>query len=93
MNRARQEVLISNEMALDASTSPMHLAPYPPSPWYLRGSRGGRYVATGMIERMTTQDTPEAWMRNCTLVVDRSEGVRYIRPGTAEARDFDEAMA
>jgi len=51
----------------------------PPIDWEVRGPRGGRYLATGARTRTVMRDVYD-WTANTWVVIDRSEGTKYIRP-------------
>ena len=90
MKRAMQVSPVSNRAARDAvgmGGSVQAMVPLPPDPWYIRGPRGGLYVATGTRERFFDDQMFDAFIRNMTNVVDRSEGLRYLRPGTRAYRE------
>lgn len=63
--------------------------PLPPYPhWFVRGPRGGLYVATGERERFVNE-LDNNWMRGTLSIIDRSEGAKYVRPGSRLAREAD----
>ncbi len=82
MKRVHQAVKISDEVLRDVGVA---IVPTPPDPWFVRGPRGGLYVATGARER-SVGETANDFIRNQVTVQDRSEGVRYVRPGSKLAR-------
>jgi hypothetical protein len=56
----------------------------PPVDWFVKGPRGGLYEATGARTRKKVEDG-----MGHLYVIDRSEGLRYLRPGSkrhAEAK-------
>ena len=62
------------------------IVPLPPIYWFVRGPRGGLYEASSeryrRIER--TNMTEADWMtgKDVVYVIDESDGLRYLRPGT-----------
>ncbi len=82
MKRVHQAVKISDEVLRDVGVA---IVPTPPDPWFVRGPRGGLYVATGARERSIRQ-TENDFIRNMHTIMDVSEGVRYVRPGSRLAR-------
>ena len=82
MKQARQVVKVSDEALRDVGFA---VVPTPPDPWFVRGPRGGLYVATGTVERFVGEQGDD-FIRNRVTVQDRSEGVRYVRPGSRLAR-------
>lgn len=50
----------------------------PIDPYYVTGPRGGRYLAVPPWTR--TVDETTRWDQNLVTVIDRSAGLRYIRP-------------
>ncbi len=82
MKRAHRDVTVSDELLAQYGAG---IISAPPVPWFVRGPRGGLYVATGARERAVTQ-TDADFMRNMHTIMDVSEGVRYVRPGSRLAR-------
>jgi hypothetical protein len=68
--------------------NPFLVVDLPPDPWFVKGPRGGLYVATGSRERFASEDG-DAFIRNVVVVVDKSEGVRYVRPGSRLYREWE----
>lgn len=92
MSRAIQETRVSTEFCktLGDLNRVMELVPRPPNPWFVRGPRGGLYVATGVVWRsMGEQD----FITGERVVVDRSDGLRYIRPDSKLARSVSDQGA
>lgn len=88
--RAKQVTSVSGELGADAT----RIVPLPPVHWFVRGPRGGVYMATGERTREVTDrdlageeffwrppDGGRWW------VIDASEGLRYVRPGTVLHRE------
>lgn len=88
MKRATQITRVTRRRVIEAY-NPMTLVDLPPVPWVVRGPRGGRYVAVGARERFITE-TGDDWMRNTVSIVDRSEDVKYVRPGSRLYRELAE---
>ena len=87
MRRAIQVTEITEGLSRELDTFTLdELVPPPPEPWYVRGPRGGLYVATGPVTRRAGF-TGDDFMHVTMSVVDRSAGTRYIRPRSALARE------
>ena len=82
MKRATQMIEVSRRALTDPSGAPFFHAPPPPDPWFVRGPRGGLYLATGKVTRSVSHTINDAFIRDMVVVIDRSEGVRYLRPGS-----------
>ncbi len=82
MKRAHRDVTVSDELLTQYGAG---IISAPPVPWFVRGPRGGLYVATGTVERSVGEQGDD-FIRNMVTVQDRSEGVRYVRPGSRLAR-------
>lgn len=65
----------------------------PPIHWFVEGPRGGIYEATGLRTRSVVKGEQLGsewyWRRpdGMLYALDKSEGVRYVRPGTARHRE------
>jgi hypothetical protein len=72
----------------DALVDPRYInqIPPPPDPWFVRGPRGGLYVATGEIRKRGPDWMGDDFMRGVQSIVFESEGVRYVRPGSRLAK-------
>ena len=88
MTRAIQVTSVARRLVVEAD-NPMMLVDLPPDPWFVRGPRGGVYLATGERERLITE-MGDDWMRGTVSIVDRSEGLKYVRP---RSRLYREASA
>lgn len=91
MKRAIQITPVSAEFMAALDGKPL-LLPLPPVPWYVRGPRGGVYLATGERERRVGE-TADDFMRNRVTVMDRSEGVKRVRKGTRAYREATRTWA
>ena len=87
MKRAEQATRVSRALVRDHG-NPFLLVDLPPEPWFVRGPRGGVYVATDERERFVTE-TGDDWMQNMVTVIDRSRGIRYVRPGSPLHREWE----
>jgi len=58
------------------------LVPLPPEPWFVSGPRGGLYVATGNRKRKINWGVDWMTGRDQVCVVDKSDGTKYLRPGS-----------
>ena len=85
MARAARVTTI-NRAAIQDAADAMALVPLPPIDWFVRGPRGGLYIATGERERYITENGDD-WARNTLSVVDKSKGLKYVRPGSRLARE------
>ena len=88
MKHAVQYTKVSRRLLMEVD-NPMMVVDLPPEPWFVKGPRGGWYVATGERERLIGE-TANDWDMNTLTVTDRSHGIRYLRPGT---RLYNEAVA
>lgn len=81
--RARQITPITREAFNDLGAN---VVPLPPVDWFVRGPRGGLYEAIGERTREIGQKNMlEAdWLagRDVVYVIDSSQGVKYLRPGS-----------
>lgn len=87
MKRAAQLTEISGDPYRQAPDA-VNLVPLPPVDWYVKGPRGGRYIATG---RRTRSVGELDFLRDMMAVVDKSEGLRYLRPGSRAWKDAETA--
>lgn len=55
----------------------------PPDPWFVQGPRGGLYEALGAVTVLASSDYQDYFIRNLVAVKFVSDGVRYLRPGSA----------
>ena len=86
MRRAIQVTEITEGLSRELDTFTLdELVPPPPEPWYVRGPRGGLYMATGPVARRVAF-TGRDFASGTVSVVDRSAGTRYIRPRSALAQ-------
>ena len=81
--RAKQFVSVTRELYKELGMTVVDL---PPVDWFVRGPRGGLYEATGERTRYVEDKNmlDQDWMsgRDVVYVIDQSEGLRYLRPGT-----------
>jgi hypothetical protein len=54
--------------------------------WFVRGPRGGVYRAVGERTRSVVYGGIEGFM-DALYIVDESDGVKYVRPGTQSHRE------
>jgi hypothetical protein len=59
----------------------------PPADWFVRGPRGGVYRAVGERTRSVVYGGTEEFMGGVLYIVDESDGVKYVRPGTQSHRE------
>jgi hypothetical protein len=79
------------EVSAAAYRDPSIVLPPPPvHPWFVKGPRGGLFIATGEIKRATSNAYGDAFIRNTIVVKDESEGARYVRPGSRLARQYSD---
>ena len=52
---------------------------------FVRGPRGGLYIATNKRER-SIAEMDDDWMTGTLTIVDKSDGVRYVRPNSKLAQ-------
>lgn len=86
--RAKKATAVSAQYAAEKGGA-QNIVPLPPVHWFVRGPRGGIYMATGERTREVTKrdmfaeeffwvpPKGERWW-----VIDASEDVKYVRPGT-----------
>ncbi len=93
MKRLAMVIEITQELARDHDADELRAFVEAPVHWYARGPRGGVYEGTGPRQIVATNADPECFMRNVIRVYVRSEGAKYLRPGTKARYAADEALA
>ncbi len=72
------------------------VVPLPPVDWFVRGPRGGLYEASASRYRTVESANmiERDWMsgRDVVYVIDGSDGLRYVRPGTRRHAEAVEAI-
>jgi len=87
MKRAVQVTKVSRQLAVKAPNLNT-LIDLPPADWFVRGPRGGLYLATGERERRVIE-TGDDWHQNTLSVIDQSSGLRYVLPRSKLAQQAD----
>jgi len=89
MSRAVKRTDLAAEFVADVGIDKAAaLVEKPPVHWFVRGPRGGLYMATGTIGRRIASpaETMDEWFyiseKGHWSVIDHSEGTSYIRPGS-----------
>ncbi len=95
--RAKQVTQVSEEFA-DQAGGASAVVPLPPIWWFVRGPRGGIYMATGTrVREVVNGDLSSEWFwkephGGRLWVIDKSESAKYVRPGTRLHLIATEAM-
>jgi hypothetical protein len=93
--RAKQVIYVSRQFAADVG---LEVVPLPPVNWFVKGPRGGIYMATGERTRsVSDEEFPSVTGgppigTDRLLIVDVSDGAKYVRPGTPLHDEAREAL-